>query len=195
MLKLTIAGVLASSFLLLVSVTFSGCFDGARTPAHAMVVPYPPPMREEIPKPIVVPPRPEMPVHVIPMRVTACSPDDPKDRAYYKAHGYEGGVYGIAANLKRFPRGTFMRIPGYLQKSYPDRWWEVDSAGGSVIRRSARMGVTHIDVKLRHYNSAMKWGSQNLKVEVVYASEYKAWQQAAAAWDHQYGQVLLASAR
>lgn len=191
MLKLTIAGILAGSFLLLVSVALSGCFDGARPPAVAAVLPPLPP--REAPPTVVVPPRPELPVHMVSMRVTACSPDDPKDREYYRTHGYEGGVYGIAADTRHFPKGTWMRVPGYLAKSAPDEFWKVDSAGGSVIRRSSRRGVSHIDVKFKTYSSAKKWGSQQLNVEVVYASEYLAWQQAAAAWDCQY--AVVASVR
>jgi len=102
------------------------------------------------------------------VRVTACSPDDPKDRAYYAANGYEGNVYGVAADLRVLPRGSLIRVPGYLSGA----WVYVDSAGGSVIRRSTRSGSTHIDVKYRTLHSAKQWGSQVLEVEVIYPSDF-----------------------
>jgi 3D (Asp-Asp-Asp) domain-containing protein len=99
--------------------------------------------------------------------VTACSPEDPKDKAYYAKHGYEGGVYNLAADLRVFPRGTQIRVPGYMETSYPGKFWEVDSAGGSVIRRSTRKGVVQIDRKFRTLHSAREWGSKWLNVEVI----------------------------
>jgi hypothetical protein len=147
-----------------------------------MVVPYPP----DVPEEIVVPARPECPSRVIRMRVTACSPQDPQDAEYYARHGYEGGIYGIAAYTKQFPKGTLMRVSGYLDKSYPDKFWSVDSAGGSVIRRSARSGVPHIDVKFRTYYTAQRWGNRWIDVEVIDADDYRAWQRAAAEWDRLY---------
>jgi 3D (Asp-Asp-Asp) domain-containing protein len=101
------------------------------------------------------------------VRVTACSPDDPLDKAYYKAYGYEGATYNVAADYRVFPKGTRMRIPGYLDKTYPGKFWEVDSAGGSVIRASTRRGIPHVDVKFATYHSAKKWGSRILDVEVI----------------------------
>jgi 3D (Asp-Asp-Asp) domain-containing protein len=128
---------------------------------------------------VAVPPKelvlePEAPIRDVPkaktlrLRVTACSPDDPQDREYYRRHGYAGAVYGIAADLRVFPKGTKMRIPGYLDKMYPGEWWTVDSPGGSVIRRSTSRGVYHVDVKFKTYGTAKKWGSQWLDVEVMY---------------------------
>lgn len=101
-------------------------------------------------------------------RVTACSPADPKDVAYYRKYGYEGAVYNIAASYKQFPKGTRIKVPGYLEKSYPNTFWEVDSGGGSVIRRSAREGILHIDVKFATLASAKAWGSRWLLLDVVY---------------------------
>jgi 3D (Asp-Asp-Asp) domain-containing protein len=103
-------------------------------------------------------------VYVVPMRVTACSPQDPKDQEYYAKNGYAGDAYGIAADLRMYPKGTEMRVPGYMK----DTWEEVDSSGGTVIRIDARRkGIEQIDVKFRTLYSTRKWGSQNLNVEVV----------------------------
>ena len=101
-------------------------------------------------------------IYQIRMRVTACSPHDPRDKAYYAEHGYEGAVYGIAADLREFPRGTEMRIAGYRRGA----WMPVDSAGGSIIRRSTARGVPHIDVKFATLWSATKWGSRWMTVDV-----------------------------
>ncbi len=141
------------------------------------------PMRYDVPsRPVLKPER-------IRMRVTACSPEDPKDRRYYATHGYEGAIYNIAADRRIFPTGTKMRIPGYMSKSYPNKFWTVDSGGGSVIRASTRKGVKHIDVKFRTLYSAKDWGSRWLTVEVVRPDAYKKWLKACAEWDAKYGKL------
>ncbi len=99
--------------------------------------------------------------------MTACSPEDPKDKAYYAKNGYEGSTYNLAADLRVFPKGTRIRVPGYLEASYPGKFWKVDSAGGSVIRRSTRKGMVQIDVKFKHVSSALKWGSRLIDIEVL----------------------------
>ncbi len=102
-------------------------------------------------------------VRKVKARVTACSPQDPQDLAYYAKNGYAGETYNVAADLRQFPIGTKMRIPGYMG----GKWFEVDSAGGSVIRRSTRKGIHHIDVKFRTFYSAKKWGNKNLTIEYI----------------------------
>ena len=134
-----------------------------------------------------VPPRPVLSTRTRKMRVTACSPNDPQDLAYYAKYGYEGAPYGIAADLRRIPRGTMLRVPGYLKRLAPGAFWPVDSAGGSIIRQSSADGVLHIDVKFRTYASARQWGSRWLKVEVVDADDYAAWVKANAEWEIEYG--------
>lgn len=99
-------------------------------------------------------------------RVTACSPHDPKDIAYYRVHGYKGAMYNIAADYKVFPKGTRIRVPGYMDTSYPGRFWVVDSPGGSKIRQSTAKGIIHIDVKFKTYYSAVQWGSRWMYIEV-----------------------------
>jgi 3D (Asp-Asp-Asp) domain-containing protein len=102
------------------------------------------------------------------VRVTACSPEDPWDLAYYAANGYEGAIYGIAADPRVFPKGTILRVPGYREKHAPHAGgWTVDSKGGSVIRASSRRGIKHIDVKFRTLHSARAWGSRWLIVDVL----------------------------
>lgn len=111
------------------------------------------------------PPKPK--IRTVRIRVTACSPEDPADKEYYAKHGYAGDTYNIAADYRVFPKGTKMRIPGYMESSFPDKFWKVDSAGGSIIRRSTAAGIPHIDVKFRTLHSARKWGSRWLDVEVI----------------------------
>ena len=116
----------------------------------------------------VVPEEPQSPwVVKVRMLVTACSPEDSIDVAYYARHGYEGATYNIAADTRILPRGTQMRVPGYMPVSFPGRWWVVDSAGGSIIRRASRRGIIQIDVKFRTEHSALRWGRQWLDVEVI----------------------------
>lgn len=100
-------------------------------------------------------------------RVTACSPHDPKDVEYYRKHGYAGATYNIAADYRVFPKGTRIRVPGYMDTSYPDRFWVVDSPGGQVIRNSTARGVVHIDVKFNTLHSVMQWGSKYMWIEVA----------------------------
>jgi 3D (Asp-Asp-Asp) domain-containing protein len=102
-------------------------------------------------------------IRTVKARVTACSPQDPQDVAYYAKNGYAGETYNIAADLRQFPIGTRMRVPGYMG----GKWFEVDSAGGSVIRRSTRKGIYHIDVKFKTFYSAKKWGNKNLTIEYI----------------------------
>ncbi len=129
-------------------------------------VPYPDPVEKVVP--VETPPaEPQINVHRIWAKVTACSPEDPQDREYYKEHGYRGATYNIAAYYGQFPRGTQIYVPGYMP-SKGERYWEVDSPGGSVIRRSHRNGVVQIDVKFRTYHSAQEWGARWMWIDVVY---------------------------
>lgn len=122
---------------------------------------------EPAPELPVAAPEPTHDIVVVRALVTACSPQDAIDQAYYARHGYEGSTYNIAADLSVLPRGTQIRVPGYMDVSFPDKFWNVDSAGGSIIRRSTRRGVLQFDVKYRTEYSAKKWGSQWLDVEIL----------------------------
>lgn len=102
-------------------------------------------------------------VECVLVRVTACSPDDPLDAAYYRRVGYAGRLTrAVAASYAQFPPGTELAIPGYAG----GRRVPVDSPGGVVIRRSVRRGVYHIDVKFKTYQEAKRWGSKHLYVTV-----------------------------
>ena len=134
-------------------------------PPYPPAVEYPPPLPPPLAQPQahpVVRQEPQKPAYrAVRMRVTACSPDDPLDQEYYSKNGYEGRLTrAVAADTRHLPRGTMLSIPGYAGGA----WVPVDSAGGSVIRRSTRQGRTHIDVKFRSLHSARKWGSQTITV-------------------------------
>lgn len=119
----------------------------------------------EQPEPDTSPSKPR--VRVCTAIVTACSPQDPADSAYYARHGYEGATYNIAADYRVFPKGTLIRVPGYMDVSYPGKWWRVDSRGGSIIRRATQRGVIQIDVKYRTLYSVRKWGRKVLTIEYI----------------------------
>jgi len=130
-------------------------------------VPYPDPVERKVTVEEPPPAEPEIHVHRIWAKVTACSPEDPQDLEYYREHGYRGATYNIAAYYGQFPRGTQIYVPGYMS-SKGEKYWEVDSPGGSVIRRSHRSGITQIDVKFRTFHSAKEWGVKWMYIDVVY---------------------------
>jgi len=162
-------------------------------PATPMVVPYPPPMDRPARLPRLVVPEvpslgaePEVAVVRRKVKVTACSPKDSKiDEAYYAKNGYEGATYNIAAHYGTFPKGTLIRVPGYMEKSYPGKFWTVDSAGGPIIRRAASRGVAQIDVKFKGVDAVVKWGVQHLVVEVITPAAMRRWQAEHVAWEAQ----------
>ena len=162
-----------------------------QVPEVVVMAPYPPPV-EVAPRlpalavpamPAAVGAEPEVAVVRRKVKVTACSPKDSKiDEAYYDKNGYEGAAYNIAAHYGTFPKGTLIRVPGYMEKSYPGKFWTVDSAGGPIIRRAASRGVTQIDVKFKGVDAVVKWGVQHLVVEVVTPAAMRRWQDEHAAW-------------
>lgn len=105
--------------------------------------------------------------------VTACSPQDAIDQDYYAKNGYAGSTYNICADFRQFPKGTLIRVPGYMDKTHKDKWWVVDASGGSIIRRSVDRGHVHIDVKYRTEHSALKWGRQKLTIEYILPAKEK----------------------
>jgi 3D (Asp-Asp-Asp) domain-containing protein len=129
---------------------------------------YKPETEVELSSIMTLPP-PQMPkIRKVLAIVTACSPyDSQADIDYYKEFGYEGATYNVAADMRQFKKGTKIRIPGYMDVSYPNKFWVVDSKGGPYIRDSADKGIYHIDVKFATRYSAVKWGSQKIWIEVI----------------------------
>jgi len=153
--------------VLTASTLFAPMVEVKDAPTTPYTVPCPDPVEQPIKVEEPAPAEPEINVHRIWAKVTACSPEDPQDKEYYKQHGYRGATYNIAAYYQQFPKGTQIYVPGYMV-SHGDKYWEVDSPGGSVIRRSHRQGVVQIDVKFRTYHSAQEWGVKWMYIDVIY---------------------------
>lgn len=76
------------------------------------------------------------------------------------ATGDDARIYdGVAADPKRLPYRTRLEIPEIGIK-------EVDDTGGGM-RKSAREGVTHIDVRMPSHSQARQWGVRWLNVKVL----------------------------
>jgi 3D (Asp-Asp-Asp) domain-containing protein len=109
------------------------------------------------------PKKPVVTYRTVRMRVTACSPYDTRDLEYYAANGFKGRTsHAVAAYYGQLPLGTQLSIPGYCGGT----WVPVDSPGGSVIRKSARRGIMHIDVKFPSTRQAILFGNRWLNVKI-----------------------------
>lgn len=73
--------------------------------------------------------------------------------------------YGLAADPRILPYGTYIHVPGYLEKSEPNSAWLVDDTGGSM-RKSWRRGIIHIDVRYKTEEWARKFGKKQMQVLV-----------------------------
>ena len=69
--------------------------------------------------------------------------------------------WGIAACPTVLPYGTRVIVPGYKpSRHYGDDYpWTVDDTGADM-RRAAREGVLHLDMRFIHQRSAMRYGRQ-----------------------------------
>lgn len=63
---------------------------------------------------------------------------------------------GCAVAPVAVPYGTWIDIPGI--------GWRIADDTGSQMRRSARRGIYHIDIRMRTYRQARKWGRKWLRV-------------------------------
>lgn len=78
-------------------------------------------------------------------------------------------AYGIAADPKVIPYGTYIYIPNYWEKLQnninfiPSEMTSVDDTGGGM-RQSARRGIIHIDIRFRSQREAIKWGTKRMKI-------------------------------
>jgi 3D (Asp-Asp-Asp) domain-containing protein len=105
--------------------------------------------------------------------VTGYSPHDAIDSGHASTRDtktatmrdWRTNPYGLAADPRIIPYGTYVRVPGYLEKSEPNTAWEVDDTGGNM-RKSWRRGIIHIDVRFRTEGSAQKFGKKNISVLV-----------------------------
>ena len=74
--------------------------------------------------------------------------------------------WGIAACPSVIPYGTRIVVPGYKPSRHfaDDYPWSVDDTGADM-RRAARRGVIHLDLRYIHQRSAMRYGRHR---KVVY---------------------------
>lgn len=83
------------------------------------------------------------------------------------ALGDDATVYdGVAADPKLLPYRTRLRIPGVADVK------EVDDTGGGM-RRDAKRGITHIDVRMKSHAEARRWGVKWLEVKVLDSPKVK----------------------
>ena len=103
------------------------------------------------------------------MLVKAYSPWDACDKEYriknpipITARGVNclDHPYGIAADLKAYPKGTKIIVPGYNNNTPA----LVDDTGGSI--RQAK--VKWIEVRFKTEAEAIKWGNKPLLVKIIY---------------------------
>jgi 3D (Asp-Asp-Asp) domain-containing protein len=66
---------------------------------------------------------------------------------------------GVAADPKLLPYGTKLRIPGIGECT-------VDDTGGAM-RKDAKKGIYHIDVRFSTHQEALNFGVKHLKVEII----------------------------
>ncbi len=143
---------------------------------HEVQAPAPPPSPSDdwVPEaPIAIPAPPPPPVartHWVLAKVTAYCPCE------ICCPGTDGHTstrvdvaeepYGIAADPRLLPYGSMLRIPGYLDLSYPGRFWPVDDTG-SAMRHDARRGITHIDIRFKSHATAQRYGVRWMRIEVL----------------------------
>ncbi len=74
--------------------------------------------------------------------------------------------YGIAADGAVLPPGSLIRVPEYMDVSFPDRAWEVDDTGGDMRASFRNHYIVHLDLRYRTVVSANKIGRQWMEVDV-----------------------------
>ncbi len=77
--------------------------------------------------------------------------------------------YGIAADPRIIPYGSFIHVPGYLPKKAPYTAWEVDDTGGDLRQDWEDKRVIHIDLRYQTEWSANQFGRRrmNILIEVT----------------------------
>jgi len=113
------------------------------------------------------------------VKVTGYSPYDAIDSEYHKKYpdtktadmtDWRTTPYGVACDQFFLPFGSRVRVPGYMDKSYPDAFWTVDDTGGR-LRQSWRLHATpHLDVRFKTEWSAIRWGTRWLDIEIDLSS-------------------------
>jgi len=104
------------------------------------------------------------------------TPDDPAygitSRQVNVLSGDPNDAYGIAADPRAIPYGTFVYIPGYWEsiqnnKTFvPTQLPYVDDTGGAMRQSWEQRGVIHLDVRYRTHKAARTWGVRMMQVFV-----------------------------
>ena len=80
--------------------------------------------------------------------------------------GRDAKTKGIAADPKFIPYGTVLEVPGYGK-------FEVDDTGRDM-RKAAKLGKYHIDVRFPTHKEALEWGRRKkVKVKIYEPSPAK----------------------
>ncbi len=74
--------------------------------------------------------------------------------------------YGIAADGAVLPPGSLIKVPEYMDVSFPDRAWEVDDTGGAMRQDFRKHYIVHLDLRYRTVVSAVKVGRQWMEISV-----------------------------
>jgi 3D (Asp-Asp-Asp) domain-containing protein len=74
--------------------------------------------------------------------------------------------YGIAADGAVLPPGSLIKVPEYMDVSFPDRAWEVDDTGGDMRKNFRDHYIVHLDLRYRTVVSANKVGRQWMEISV-----------------------------
>ena len=74
--------------------------------------------------------------------------------------------YGIAADGAVLPAGSLIKVPEYMDVSFPDRAWEVDDTGGDMRKNFREHYIVHLDLRYRTVVSANKVGRQWMEISV-----------------------------
>lgn len=116
-------------------------------------------------------------VYVVRITLKACSPQDPHDSHYYRRHGFKGAAYNLCTDYRVIPKGSRIQLPsgtGYMEESYPERWWEVDAPIGAWGRnKGTGRGQVWADVKYRTHYSSKKFGTKYVDVRVALPTGYE----------------------
>lgn len=128
----------------------------------------------EVPEPT---PETHYKVYVVKIVLKACSPQDPHDSRYYRRHGFKGAAYNLCTDYRVIPKGTRIQLPegtGYMEQSFPQRWWAVDAPIGAWGReKGTGRGRVWADVKYRTYYSSKKFGTKIVHARVRLPAGYE----------------------
>lgn len=137
------------------------------TPAPLPPAPVPPPVLTPIPMPSLI----TREWLVVTALVTAYTPGP--ESCGESADGFtstnrstDAYPYGIAADRRILAPGSLVKVPEYMDVSFPGRAWEVDDTGGDMRKNYRLHCIVHLDLRYRTVVSANKVGRQWMDVEV-----------------------------